>query len=886
MAKQSILNIIVQDTMHEVGRNLPIQFLLESNHREFAIRIAAETIWRILSANWTQTQSRAFQTWIIFTKYQRSLDFEAKRILLERQAGLARCICIAQDRINRFMKCRFFQWREESIRRTISLRENMILSIQYAWRRKLARHAAERIKLRHNTMKKHRAAVSIQRRVRGNIGRRRTNSLAQERKTKESAKVIQRAYRCFVVVQIYRREIKKKKAVEIQRVWRGRQGREVASNRRRLVFNAALSLYSANAMIALENARILICAVQTIQRCFRCYMTRSSIHDASRRLALRKQFFPSLRIQRSWRRFRSQILEAFLDQLVTSLVFISRRLAKRVIRRCASLAKANRTRAATVIQAHIRGVLSRMRVKISQIQVWHEMDLKLPRCDKEYLEWDTLTTAQGMKCLVLWKKKVKCWRDGNASQIQRIFRGYSVRNVYGVRQAACGDLRQLLNQPVHKFLLRRKAARVRRRWSRYRHATWTKTFLAWKGITIAMKSIKTMRHGERLRQIARWHFEKKQKRKILLHWIVCMHLQQEHAMLVKRVMLWRDIKLKTRFMKEWKLGTKNTVICCVTRDVILVIDVFLCWAKYATLIKSSKALRTKVHTRIKNDIMGQLIQYDILCHINDHIALQKFNRAIAKEHLQALHKYNQHRKKVEYRLNCLRLKHGKQIWINWVEREHFYRDLDSKYQKFRLAHLLKRWKTLKAIIFCRDQLRQRVDRFAQKQKSIRALVQWFDFMEKSKEYSILHAKAQRLFSKTFKRKAFSEWYQLWCSTAGLRRIQSATRIQARWRGKKGRRRFANIKALHKYRIAKRIEGGVDTPEISIVNIANLLRTKEWVILYAYLPWEAPPVAIRRAFASVATHWHLRKYISFVFCDATQIDPTTSYMLVVSACIHK
>ncbi|RHY63195.1 hypothetical protein DYB34_008895, partial [Aphanomyces astaci] len=47
-----------------------------------------------------------------------------------------------------------------------------------------------------------------------------------------------------------------------------------------------------------------------------------------------------------------------------------------------------------------------------------------------------------------------------------------------------------------------------------------------------------------------------------------------------------------------------------------------------------------------------------------------------------------------------------------------------------------------------------------------------------------------------------------------------------------------------------------------------------VILYAYLPWEPPSLQFRKAFCTVATHFHLKRHTSFGFCDATQMDPVT------------
>jgi hypothetical protein len=49
--------------LHRVAKNLPIPFLIEHNHKDFAVFVTAETIWRILTAHWSRAQSMAFLRW-------------------------------------------------------------------------------------------------------------------------------------------------------------------------------------------------------------------------------------------------------------------------------------------------------------------------------------------------------------------------------------------------------------------------------------------------------------------------------------------------------------------------------------------------------------------------------------------------------------------------------------------------------------------------------------------------------------------------------------------------------------------------------------------------------------------------------------------------------
>ncbi|RHZ08978.1 hypothetical protein DYB31_011808, partial [Aphanomyces astaci] len=445
-----------------------------------------------------------------------------------------------------------------------------------------------------------------------------------------------------------------------------------------------------------------------------------------------------------------------MARLVHTLVVVAKQLARKVVYHCAKLAEAKRRRGATAIQARIRGTLSRMHGFPMQYRVWYELDKQLPRCDKEPLEWEPLTSTDRIKCLVVWRTKVQRWRDGCATDIQRLYRGYAVRQTFQVRQQACGDLRQ-----------------------RHRHATLASTMLAWKGMAHALSQLKTLRCGARQRQIAQWHFEKTHRRRLLRHWGECVRVQRDRA---------RRALLATQFS-------------------------------------------------------------------NRHIQARATKRYIR-----------------------LGARYGVRTWAEWVSLVKFRRNQHEHCRVFRLRHMFARWKTLKAILRAKALQRQRLDAFATKCKLTRGLVQWLEATDHARDYHVLHMKSQRLFSSTLKRKAFAEWFELWSATAGKRRIASALLIQATWRGIKGRRRFAKAKALHEYKMAKRIERGVDSPECSIDNIAALLTTQQWVILYAYLPWEPPSLQFRKAFCTVATHFHLKRHTSFGFCDATQMDPVTMVSL--------
>ncbi|KAF0700036.1 Aste57867_9422 [Aphanomyces stellatus] len=864
----------IQDTMHRVGKNLPIQFLMESNHRDFALKMAAETVWRILVANWRETQDMAFQKWLVVMLRERQLDHDRKRKQLELQAGLSRCLRISQTNLHRYMQRSLVQWHEEAARRTRVKNERMILMIQLAWRRKLSRHTVEHMKARHKNIREYNAAVAIQRRARGMKDRRRARFLAHEKLVRESAAAIQRSFRRYVVVQMHRREVKKVKVGKIQRVYRGLLGRRRAHRRRQWVHEATTSEYNVQARVAVDHVTTFICGVLAIQRCIHHHLARRHMRVASAALALRKQFFPS----RSWTRYRAATLARALECMVASLELIGKQLAKRVRRRAATLAEKKRQRGATRIQRHIRGFVARVRVNARQMDAWLALDSQLPRCEKQPLEWDDFTSTQALQCLVNWRGKVHRWRCYNAVQIQRIFRGYRKRTRFVVRQGACGDLRQLLNRPVHRFLRLKKARRVRGRWRRHRHATLAKTMMAWKGIVQALKRIKSLRTSERQRHIAQWHFEKKQRRKMLHHWQSCMRLQQGRAFRAGRGKAFRELKVKTQTMATWKGGTKDSIVRDVVWRATALVDMARRWMQYAVISRKSKQLRAKIHTRIKADLVNHWVQLYILMQVNRALACSLDTRMHQRAHVRAWHAFVGRRKTIDERYKRLGSQYGVREWIETVSAVKFHRGQQEKARLFRLAHLITQWRTLKGILLAKEALRQCMDQFANKQKQLRTLVQWLDFVDEARDYHALHAKAQRLFSRTFKRKAFAEWYKLWCDTAGRRRIESAIKVQKTWRGKKGRRRFANIKALHRYKIAKRIEGGVDAPECTPDTVEEMLRTKIWVLLFAYLPWQRPSQAVRRAFATVATHWYLRRKIAFGICNATQLDTNKSVSL--------
>ncbi|ETW10444.1 hypothetical protein H310_00749 [Aphanomyces invadans] len=868
----------IQDTMHRVAKNIPIQFLMETNHRDFALQVATETVWRILVANWTLAQRQAMHQWLKWTLQARQLDHVAKRQLLEKQAGLARCLHIAQSRLHRFMQTRFYMWHGEANRRTSELRVNMALSIQCAWRQKLARHAVAHIHARHDRIKQHHAATCIQRRVRGMQGRRRASGVAYATLTRTSARIIQRAFRRFMVAQLHWRQVKQLRALDIQRVWRGMEGRQRAVARRQVVHATAIDFYNADAAASLIRCTSYLCAILAIQRCIRHHLARQHVTTGLQTLARRQQCFPRIRLQRSWRRYRRAVLAGAVDDVVRTLVVMAKHLARKVVHHCAMLARAKQRQRATAIQCLVRGALARMHVNAAQRDTWTALDRQLPRCDKAYLEWDVLTAVERTKCVVVWRRKVSRWRDACATDIQRMFRGHAVRKVYQVRQRACGELRHLLNRPVHRYLRRLKARRVRGRWRRHHHTTLASTVLAWKGITQALQRIKTLRHSERQRHVAQWHFEKKQRRRMLYHWGNCVRVQQGRTHRAMLATHFSNRHILTRAMEQWRRGTLVEILQHIVCKHAMLVDVFQRWAGHTALLKRAHQLRNKIHGRIKADLVEHWRQLHILHHVLGAIAIEHANRALARSHLTALRTLTRRHLLVTKR--CIRLgsRDGVHAWVEWVGVLQFHRAQRERGRLFRIRHLFAQWQTLPALQNAAACRRHRLDMFANAWKAKRALVQWVDRTDVAREYHVLHGKSQGLFSRTFRRKAFAEWYKLWAETAGKRRIASALRVQAAWRGKRGRRQFAKAKALHRYKMAKRIERGADSPECTVDGITTLLQTKQWVILYAYLPWEPPTLPQRRAFCTIATKLHLKRDIVFGFCDATQLDPGTMVSL--------
>jgi len=120
-------------------------------------------------------------------------------------------------------------------------------------------------------------------------------------------------------------------------------------------------------------------------------------------------------------------------------------------------------------------------------------------------------------------------------------------------------------------------------------------------------------------------------------------------------------------------------------------------------------------------------------------------------------------------------------------------------------YLLK-WMTLKKILAEELARIDIIDNFSVNKKYQRTLVQWLEWSEKLREYSVLLQIAEKSYKSLLIRNGFRNLYILWTETSGLRRIKFAIRVQSLWRGKKGRRRFANMKALEAYkvRVAKKL----------------------------------------------------------------------------------
>ncbi|KDO22496.1 hypothetical protein SPRG_11680 [Saprolegnia parasitica CBS 223.65] len=508
------------------------------------------------------------------------------------------------------------------------------------------------------------------------------------------------------------------------------------------------------------------------------------------------------------------------------------------------------------MQRMYRGHVARRRVQpLIDVRV-NTLVQSLP---PDFVVAPAILRSRGTQAMAQLELQVQKWRGRNAMTLQRVYRGHmGRRTAKRVRIDWC-HLLCVLNRPA--------------RWARKRHAGVTKAFLAWKGIARALQHVHLLRSSARLRQLAQWHFEKVLRKKTLCRW---------RSGLVRQ----REMRFKKHKAQSFALRSRQTKVFQRLYDHVLAdivhkrvwtmqrkVTFVYAWRRHTAQMRHVRAMEKRHHARLVVASLDQWRSVYVYDHLVQGLARRQREASSLRSHLAALHAYvvRQHAVAAQWRRRGLQ--RGLSQWVTARAWTRLSNDQGARANRFRVRHLVRRWQQLRSIQEAAAALRTKVDAFAQGHGQMRALVSWIVHTDEARAYHVLYTQAQSLFKRTHVAKAFAEWFQLWAETAGERRIYFARLLQRLWRGKLGRRRFAQARALEDYKVARRIELGTDIPQLAPDAMQALVTPavsgKEWVLLLAYLPWTAPSPRMSKAFATVATSYYKNKRIAFGCIDATQ-----------------
>ncbi|EQC28114.1 hypothetical protein, variant [Saprolegnia diclina VS20] len=863
--------------MHRVGKNLPIQFLKASKHTDFAKRMATETVVRIVSANFELARRRAFGMWQTFTDAHRTREHAFKRHRLEQLAGLARILFLLQTNVERRSRYILTAWATEAKARTRAIHTFHAIRIQCAWRQAMARRLRHRLYCAHLAACQRHSAIHSQRLVRGFLARREFRRRQVAKQESMAALQIQRAYHNQVLYRAYRRQKQSRAGALLQRVYRGHRGRVIALGRRAALAQCATS-YVVEQLLptAGANACRRIVSAHCIQRCVRHATARSNYTCAYPKLHARRRYFPTFRIQRTWHVFRSTQLATVVRRLVQGLWAVQGRLSCKFAYRDARRVERAQRRAAIAIQRMCRGHLARRRV---QPLIDARLNALVQSLPPGFVVSPTILRGRGTQAMAQLEQQVQKWRGRNAVTLQRVYRGHVGRHVAKRVRIAWCHLLSVLNCPVHAFLRRQLGRRVRARWARKRHARFNKAFLAWKGIARALQHVHLLRSSARLRQLANWHFEKVLRKKTLRRWQIGL-VRQREMRFKKRVAqshasLSRQTKAFQRLYDHGLAAIVHERVSMLQYKVMFV----RAWRLHTIQMRHIRAMEARYHARLSTAMLDQWRTVYIWDHLVQGLARRQREASSQRSHLRALLTYVARQQAVAAQWRRRGQQRGLSKWVTARAWTLLTNDQVARAHRFRARHIVRRWRQLRSVQETAMALRTKVHAFATVHGQRRALVNWLVYTDEARAYHVLYTKAQSLFKRTHVAKAFAEWFQLWAETAGERRIYFAKLVQRLWRGKLSRRRFTQARALEDYKVARRIELGTDIPQLEPDAIQALvtpaLRSKEWVLLLAYLPWTAPSPRMYNAFATVATSYYKNKRIAFGCVDATQRDASKS-----------
>ena len=161
----------------------------------------------------------------------------------------------------------------------------------------MARHRLATLRYAEWQRRRHAGALKIQRCYRGHRGRVYAAWWKQQELERRSARSIQRAYRCYNIRHMYRKERRRRATLRIQVTYRGYRGRRRAYLRQQAFHHVAQRLYHVCRTDGLARATRQHYACVQIQRSFRFHQVRCVVQQHRQFWSRKRRYFPARVIQ-------------------------------------------------------------------------------------------------------------------------------------------------------------------------------------------------------------------------------------------------------------------------------------------------------------------------------------------------------------------------------------------------------------------------------------------------------------------------------------------------------------------------------------------------------------------------------------------------------------
>ncbi|OQS05810.1 hypothetical protein THRCLA_02098 [Thraustotheca clavata] len=758
---------LLHESTHRIGKNIPIQFLKESNHTDFALRMATETVVRILTNNFYHAQNVAFQKWMGFTLSARAVEHALKLKHLEQLAGLARCLSILQLKVDARIRQCIHNWHDLAKRMTHLLHSSKVLMIQCAWRQSVARSIRKALQEARIFKLQQTCAIHTQRLARGFVARQKFYRQLLDYRRNKAALRIQHCFRSHVIYKGYLFNKQTNAAGRIQRNFRGYLGRQKAIVRREEIrCQSEIYIVQDVLLICLAILSQRIWSTIRIQRCFRHALARCNCQLAYAKLYTRRRYFPARSIQQTWQMYKNRVVFCTAMDIVNGLWAIKVRLESRYNHNVQARLIYMRHRAAITIQRYARGYLAKCFVQPLIDARYAELNKKLPKgcCNG---------IGGGVQALAQLEAILQRWKNENAIKIQQVYRGHIGRFEAKAFRLAWYHLLDVLTPVVVKFLRKQLANRVRGRWIRKRRAGFAKAFLAWKGITNALRQVKTDRSIARLNQLANWHYNKVTRKTFLRRWSQGIILQREMRFKKDLSRAFGNFKLQIKSFLILHEHVRTQIVNHFGWSMEMKIAIFHAWKLRTWQMHRVKSMERIYQHRLGVIYMEKWLRAYCLDHLINRIGQQNHHKFTKVHHILALRAFIIKQNKINSmsRRNCYNF--AIREWIYTMCQATYDRKQAQKGRHLRLKLCFRAWKRLRGILLANAKLNATAEAFDKLSKHRRTIVSWICYREEQQQNKVLYVKAHGLFKHTFVRHAFDIWFKLWASTAGKRRLEYA-----------------------------------------------------------------------------------------------------------------